>query len=430
MSLDNYRHKMEMHTHELEEFDKSTLSIGEELRNDPEIKEFLDKVYEEHNNNINGFNLPRQVNCSKEYFKAAQEMLDDFVRQIDSPAFNSQPGLKTEVERTCKQLKDALKCAQSYDIEQLDKVLQKAIQNRFNDDFFISELDKSYAFRGLAPFENMHSRGLGTNYDEMNTHDIEFFRARVSKDPITQRGEMVNLPYKLRSLSYDARFSSKDQVCLYLGATTYVCKKECQKDEKANPDDLYMSCFKPNEKGKKLRILNLVVSDCLINGMAKNRDIQNKLLKSFPFVIVTSFRIINPDAIRYEYLISQRLIKILRNLGIDGAAYLSCQGESALQYPHGVNLALPVYDICEEDQYGEICKCFSMTEPFQVNKLLQIDNPLKSTFINDIYTKKSAECGNIMSNVTYDGKDIFYGDTLFSRWDDCLINKQFTDFKE
>lgn len=429
MSLNDYS-KMKMHHPPIEELDKWMLSLGEELRKDPKTKQDLDKLYEEHDNNINGLDLPKTVNSKEEYFEKAQEMLDAFARQVDRPAFNSQPDLKTEIEAICGKVKEALEFAISGDIKRLDTALQEVIQTHFFDDFIVSELDKSYAFRGLAPFEDLHSHGGKREYDKMNAHDIELFRARVSEEPITKQSEMVNLPYMLRDRARDMRFSAKEQICLYLGTTTYVCSKECQWD---GNKDLYMSCFKPNEKGKKLRILNLVISEYLINGLGKNRDIQNKLLKIFPLVIATSFSIKkHTNDVRHDYLISQRLINILRDLKIDGVAYLSCRGESALQYPHGVNLAIPVYDICEEKQYGEICECFTITDPLAVNKIddnVQIGS--KSTLINDIYTEKNKfGDDNIMSRVTDNGKDIFYGNTPFSVWDNYLVNRQFTNFKE
>lgn len=430
MSLNDYYNKLNMSQPQIEELAKCSLSLGEELRNDPETKQFLDKIYEVHDNNINGLDLPKTVDSSEEYFEKAREMLDDFARQIDRPAFNLQQGLKNQINAICEKVKEALKYVASGEIDLLDEALCEVIQNHFFDGFIVSELDKSYAFRGLAPFEELHSHGIENKYAEMNNHDIEFFRARVSDKPIKNLGEMVHLPYDLRNKSSDMRFSSKGQVCLYLGTTTYNCAKECRWN---GNQDLYVSCFKPNAKGKKLKILNLVISQYLIDGMRKKRDIQNKLLKVFPLVIVTSFSIKkNVKDVRHDYLISQRLIKILRNFEIDGVAYLSCQGESGLQYPHGVNLAIPINNFSKNKQYGEICECFSMTNPFRVNKLDDdIYVGLKSTFIIDTYTEKN-EFGfdNIMSHVTYNGKDTFYGNTPFSKWDNYLTNQQFKDFKE
>lgn len=414
----------------IKELDKSSFNLGEELIKAPQIKQFLDKIYEANDNCINGLDLPKSVNNSDEYFKEAEEMLDSLANQIDKPAFNSQSGLKDELNAICQSVKKALKCAESGNIVGLDTALKDTIKAHFRDSFIVSGLDNNYAFRGLAPFKELHSFVRENKYDEMCKHDIEFFRARVSDEPITKQGEIVHLPYNLRNHSGNMRFSSKGQVCLYLEVTTFVCSEECQWKGKK---DLYVSCFKPNEKGKKLKILNLTVSQYLINGISKNRDIQNKLLKIFPLVIATSFSINNPtNDIRHDYLISQRLISILNDLGIDGVAYLSCHGDSGLQYPHGVNLAIPVNDICNDKQYGDVCNYFSMTDPLAVNKLKDnISAGVKSTFINELYTEKD-EFGfdDIISHVVENGEEVFYGKTSFSVWDNYLANQPFKDFIE
>lgn len=413
---------------QIKELDKSSFNLGEELHKDPQIKHILDKIYKAKDNYIGELDLPITVNSSEEYFKIAMEMIDKFADQIDKPAFNSQLGLKYEVDTICQSVKKALKCAESGNMVGLDAALKNTINDHFRDSFIVSELNNSYAFRGLAPFEDLHSRGNEDKYAEMNNYDIEFFRARVPNKHITKQGDILHLPYNYRNNASDARFSAKGQVCLYLGTTTFVCSEECQWDEK---DDLYVSCFKPNEKGKKLKILNLAVSQYLINGMNNNRNIQNKLLKIFPLVIATSFSVKDPtDGIRYGYLISQRLISIINELGIDGVAYLSCQGDSGLQYPHGVNLAIPVNDINENKQYGKVCKCFSMTDPLAVNKLSDIISAdLELTFINRFYTEKyEFGCDDIISNVFCNGKKVYYGNTLFSAWDNYLVNQQFKDF--
>ena len=86
---------------------------------------------------------------------------------------------------------------------------------------------------------------------------------------------------------------------------------------------MFSSAFVPNASGKKLKILNLTISEALINGvMGKTKEdncdndvrteLQGTMLKIFPLVIATSFEICEKDReIRYEYLISQALMKVI-----------------------------------------------------------------------------------------------------------------------
>lgn len=119
--------------------------------------------------------------------------------------------------------------------------------------------------------------------------------------------------------------------------------------------------FVPNSIGKKLKILNLTISQALINGVYNKiccnytirRKIQNTMLKIFPLVIATSFSVNSDEKVKYQYLLSQALMREANKNGIDGISYLSMKGENEFQYPKGVNLAIPAIDISEKNNYSE-----------------------------------------------------------------------------
>lgn len=157
------------------------------------------------------------------------------------------------------------------------------------------------------------------------------------------------------------------------------------------------------------------------------------MLKVFPLVIVTSFSINNSSKKKLEYSISQSLMRIIINdTDIQGVAYLSCQGDDELQYPHGVNLAIPVYDICEKKKYSKLCDYFTMTYPVDVSKLVEGNLTCeKTSYINEIYKEKyEAGFDDILSTVEYNGKKVFYGKTKFSAWDNYLANSKFEDYAD
>lgn len=199
-----------------------------------------------------------------------------------------------------------------------------------------------------------------------------------------------------------------------------MCSREC--DWIPDEEELFVASFIPTERGSKLKILNLTISQALINGIYNKlvdkvdvrKNLQNSMLKVFPLVIATSFRINeNGRKLKYEYLISQALMKVISELNIDGIAYLSMQGKNEFQYPHGVNLALPAFDISENKLYSKYCDMFDVTAPVLFN--YQVGKSKKS-YINTVYEKTDVN-----------GQYKFYGDTKYADLDNYLVsqNKHF-----
>ena len=198
--------------------------------------------------------------------------------------------------------------------------------------FAVTDLDKSYSFRMVAPFEDLHQEWAPEEeYKTMMEGDLNFFRGRVvAKTENLQNVEEISyLPYSKRKWANDMRFSSKGSICLYLGTTTYVCSKECRWDGEAR---LYLSSLKFNDKGKKLKILNMVVTETLLNGLVSNpekqlrhKELHETLIKMFPLAIATMYTIHTSDEERRqkynetnksEYLLSQILMTSLKKAGI------------------------------------------------------------------------------------------------------------------
>ena len=82
----------------------------------------------------------------------------------------------------------------------------------------------------------------------------------------------------------------------------------------------------------------MTISQALINGIYErirddNNDngrtlckLQNAMLKIFPLVIATSFSVESEEEMKYQYLLSQALMRVANRNGIDGIAYLSMKG--------------------------------------------------------------------------------------------------------
>ncbi len=434
-------------------FDKMDIekeNVLNESQDYKKLRGIVDADMEKLDNNINGFSLPIAVANNEDYINKLQEILTKFVLAIDKPSFQSEDCLIDDVKSICDIVIQSLYLAISGKADDAETKLANLLQQYMTHEFGVSELDKSYAFRGLAPFKELHSNNAKEGkYESMMNDNLTFFRGRTVRKGesggVYEIKDICSLPYSKRHKSNDLRFSSKGEICLYLGTTTFICSKECRWDK--DLQDLYVSAFKFKDKGKKLKILNLVVSEPLINGIYQKssdekvyrRDLQCALIKIMPLVIATSFTVKATDKdrkedVKYEYLLSQLLIKALRNTDIDGVAYLSRQGENDLQYPHGVNLAIPMHDISEEKEYSDLYECLEITQPALVdedilNKEFTRD---KISYVN-MYYPEYIDSDKLfpytLSKVYYEGENIFYGKTIFSKLDNYLVNQEYTQLK-
>lgn len=300
-------------------------------------------------NNINGFSLPITVKTNYEYRSVLEKKLKAYAEYLKRPAFVYEDELCDSVEEECKLILEALDNLIVGKEYLGDGIISQMLELFKEDPFLIGELDKSYSFRGVAPFIELHVDGYEQEYGRMLDKELTFYRVRTkSKDDhekiISYVPDILHLPYKMKDKAGSMRFSSAGLPGLYLGTTTYICSKECNWNRES--EDLYASVFIPNEEGKKLKILNLTISQALINGICnryhddsngRRRKLQISMLKIFPLVIATSFSVNSEEKSKNQYLLSQALMRVASKSGIDGIAYLSMKGEDEFQYPQGVN---------------------------------------------------------------------------------------------
>lgn len=381
-------------------------------------------------NNLNGFSLPINVKTNNEYRSKLEQKLWEYVEYLNRPAFVYEKETLDCIKTECKLILNALD-SRINEHEQISENLMIQILELFiGDSFLISDLDKSYSFRGIAPFLDLQNEGYDEDYAKMMDKELTFYKIRTKKidseEIISDVEHMLHLPYNLKNRASSTRFSIPELPCLYLGTNTYVCSKEKGWD---GNDELYASVFIPNSQGKKLKILNLTISQALINGIYdRNRDgnnstrckLQKAMLKIFPLVIATSFSVENEEEKKYQYFLSQVLMKVANRKGIDGIAYLSMKGWNEFQYPQGVNLAIPANDISENNLYSEKCKGFKISKP-----ILYCGQEGKGarSYINEIFTKcDSSKLESFTSKLNIDGEMKFYGDTCYGKFDDYIVS--------
>lgn len=417
----------EVEKYRLKDWNENSLGLEEEV--------FSFKLWYEAyiDDNINGFSLPISVDTNCEYQKILKEKLNAYVEYLKKPAFVYEKGLCEYVEKECALILEALDELICEKEDKAKDVLLQVLEMFKDEPFLLGELDKSYSFRGIAPFLDLHVEGNEQQYNKMQKKDLTFYRVRTKHKEekgvvISDIKDMLHLPYNMREKASSMRFSAAGVPGLYLGCNTYTCSRECNWNCKE--EELYASVFIPNSQGKKLSILNMTISQALINGIySKSRDIGDmrkkkikmSMLKIFPLIIATSFSVKNKEEIKYQYLISQALMRVVNEGGIDGIAYLSMKGEDEFQYPHGVNLAIPATDISEYNQYSEKCKGFIVSKPIMYCG--QECNENKS-YINEVYAKKDSNGFELFtSKLDVDGEVKFYGETSYGKFDDYIVTQ-------
>lgn len=270
MSIIEWQEKLKQSSGFFEEYDKLKEEISRQLLEDSELQKILDANYQKMDNNINGFSLPISVKNNEEYREKVEQTLMEYLSAINKPAFESENNLISDVKLICDGIINILDLAIAGHDHEAERNLSNLLRMYVNHEFGVSELNKSYAFRGVAPFEKLHSPVASEDhYRKMMSGDLTFFRGRVvdknKNDEVKKIGDIISLQYSKKHFSRDLRFSSKGEVCLYLGATSYVCGQECRWDKQSQ--NLYMAAFRFNDQGKKLKILNLAISEPLINGI-------------------------------------------------------------------------------------------------------------------------------------------------------------------
>lgn len=419
-----------------EEIEKYHLIASEHNKylSDESVKSYMTWVEAYMDNNLNGFTVPIKVENNHEYREKLENVFKQYKAYLNRPAFVYIEGLLDCIEEETKEIIVALDYLINDNEDAADATLSKMLDLFRNDPFIVNNLDNSYSFRGLAPFEDLHSEGYDKKYEKMMDTELTFFRTRTKnkndkKVKICDIGDILHLPYNLKHKASSMRFSIKGVPGLYLSTTTYACSKECNwnKDE----EDLYASVFIPNQKGKALKILNLTISQALINGVSnrmssdpRREALQVSMLKIFPLVIATSFSVSTEENIKYQYLLSQALMRVAEKKGIDGIAYFSMKGEDEFEFPQGVNLAIPATDISDRNLYSEKCWDFEISKPKPYSEVCIQECQSKKSYINSIYTKYN-ECGmeSFTAKMEIDGKLKFYGDTDYGKFDNYLTGQ-------
>lgn len=377
-----------------------------------------------------------EISGNEEYLSSLKEEFDYYILQINNLSISpleKDKILKEDVRENCHSvLKIAKLLIDNHEDEAKEEM--KALLSKYNDngntvldnDFIFCEINKCFSFRGSG--SNSCLCDNDEIYEQMNREDIVFYRSRIieTSKKIDKFSEITSLSYSNKHCASNCRFSKAGKSCLYLSLTSDACSLEI--DSKDRFDQIYTSAFKFNNSGlKKIKVLNLALNSQIIDGIisqinrigeAEERknyltNLSIDYLKIYPLSIATSFvrnsKQTEKNYVYYEYLISQCIIETLSEITDDkniyGVSYISKKKIGDSIFPYYVNLAIPINDLSEDEEFGEIYNYIEMTKP--ISNKYAIEN----------YADKDKEKNTYLD--TAFGKDYHFRNNLKYKDTDC-----------
>lgn len=220
--------------------------------------------------------------------------------------------------------------------------IKELIKDCMQHPFAVNTVDASAAFPGIK----------GT--------EIQFFRARVSHEPKGfSAKEMLHLPITMRGKTGSYRFSIPGVPSLYLGNTSYACWIEMGRPAE---HDFNVS---PVLLDNSQKVFNLAV---LTRRVFELHDLEKSCvhcwLKLLILMFATSYVVEEKGRIfKSEYIVSQSIMLICKELGLDGVAYFSKRVDDEIFALAAINVALfaPYKNNVE---YSELCEHIKIDDSF------------------------------------------------------------------
>ena len=385
---------------------------------------------------LNDFELPREVEKDSDYLEDLETYLAKYYEHVCNKLSNyseSVKGIEENINLIKKCLTDYYNGRLSEAYDSIKKILKKYADGDNMTQFIVATIDDNYAFRGSAPKGIRTKIYSGTEYDKtyekMLDHKLTFFKARVDSKTIAGK-DMLHIPFDKRELISTQRFSIPGIPCIYLSTSSYGTWIEMGYPESSQ---FQVSSI---ELPKDIRVLNLCMHQFLIDGMTSligNREEEKQAkacLEIFPLVIATSYRVKQNDRkFKSEYIISQIVMQVCGEIGIDGVAYLSKRTKDIYAYPQAVNLAIAIPNNCKA-QYWERANEIRLTEPIRFIDFLskgirnQGVNQEFLSYVNEIYK------GNYSKKVYLGDIEIEYIKTDYSAFDEYILKQKFISYTE
>ncbi len=383
---------------------------------------------------LNTFKLPYVTKCDKDYYIELKSYLDRYIKHIKEEMVGFDNECIDNTQDNINLIIEALTLYNNAKVASAKEIIKKIVEKYCNEPYIVANIDNNYAFRGMAPMQIQPNQYKNNPiYERMNEHPLSFFKGRVAVENIDRIG-MLHIPFDRRGLITTQRFSMSGVPCLYLSTTSLGCWLELDMPQL---ELFQISSYKiPND----LKILNMCISQHTINGSTGGGYVDESeykatctLIELFPLVCATSFQVLEMNrSFRSEYIISQLLMQVVNELGIDGVAYLSKKMEDFYAYPQAVNLAIlmnsdnsPLYSENNFDMYWQRSNEIELTNSFRSSEISEKSyEESYNSYVNEIYKDNK-----VHNNVILAGNKLVYTDTNFSKFDEFLVREKHYKFK-
>ncbi len=408
---------------------------------------------------MDGYEMPRlpyEINADSEYEKAYEMCLNKYKRWVNI-LFRENTGFISQIESADKEkilrhitidgsvIKSCVRLYYGGNITAASKKMYRLLKRIINEDeveFIKSSLDTNYCSRLVANYSFLlnSKEEILREAAPLLEHELTFFRARRAY--YTDYKEMYHIPLDKRQLVGTERFSIPGIPCLYLGTSVYDVWMELGRPAYS---EFNVSAIKLKEQGKKLQILNLTANPYLLLGLVtkisnvdddrkrKILSLINVVIRAYPLVIATSIRNTNPTGkFRSDYIISHLIMMNLKELSIDGVAYLSKRienGEEDYAVPQLVNIALPAFDSSLVNRkYGSICDKIEITRASNYEEFLSLElGEDQKVEKESFFAKTFVGNGPIYpdNGIRVSGRLVDYHNTGFYRFENHICSHRF-----
>ena len=382
--------------------------------------------------NLNSFELPIYCQTDEEYYSKLSVVLKEYLAYMKSAV--RENSIIEELETNIDLILKSIVLYYNANFQLAKENIMSILQKHKDNEFIVSDLNNSYAFRGMAPFKNLRESWVsGNRYDYMQKCPLSFFKARESDCSLGFK-DMLHIPLNLRGKVSTNRFSMAGIPCIYLATTSYCCWIELNMPSNYN---FYVSAL---EVPLDLKVLNLCISQGVINGGAyceneEQLNLLRQMIVIWPLVCASSFTISERNRFfKSEYIVSQLIMQCAKELKIDAIAYLSKKISDYNSYPQCVNLAIPVgKDGSLNNLYWQHALKTKITNPILFSDYIKkklLYNGKNQSYINLVH-QSDDDFGLENYNDIIDilEQDMHYSSSKFSKFDDYLVNQEYYSFQ-
>ncbi|EOO71760.1 hypothetical protein ACQVPJ_22270 [Bacillus mycoides] len=363
---------------------------------------------------LNKFKLPIVISNDSDYLVELESILKSYLTDIR----NFQKVNEVIYGRTQQNVDKIVRAIKSHydgDIPTARQLIFEVLEPYKGNPFIISSLDDSPAFRGITRLKLVTQQPkseIPSMPHPMAIQELSFFKARTGTEGFGKR-DFLHIPFSKRGIVSTQRFSIAGVPCMYFGATSYVSWLELGKPA---DNEFNVSSYKvPGDT----KVLNLVITQHLINGLAAYNDELFKdalsLIELFPLIIATSYKVRdNNRSFKSEYIISQLVMQCLPLLETESVAYISKRvDDDSSNTPICINLAVPMKT--SKDDYSDFAQKISLTEPVNYAEY-------KKMLRKPASQSGPASFGSASEQgISYLGKYIPYQHHEFCEFDDYLV---------